>query len=65
MVIAMVRLQPDFRVQQLLRTSWDMLYPVSLAVDGRTVYVGMRGVVAEVQLGPDGATETWLAPADL
>jgi hypothetical protein len=61
----MVRLQPDFQVQELLRTSWGMFYPVSLVVDGHTAYVGMRGIVAEIQFGADGTTETWLAPKDL
>jgi len=42
-----------------------MLYPVSLAVVGETAYVGMRGVVAEVRLGANGATATWFSPADL
>jgi len=58
----LVRLRADFRIEPLLRTRWGMLYPVSLAVDGSTAYVGMRGIVAEVRLGADRVTETWLSP---
>jgi len=58
----LVRFGPDFRVQPLLRSRWGMLYPVSLALTGETAYVGMRGIVAEVQLGPGAPKETWLFP---
>jgi hypothetical protein len=54
-----VRLSTDFQVARLLSTSWGMFYPVSLALHAETAYVGMRGIVAEVQLGADPATETW------
>jgi hypothetical protein len=60
-----VRLGRDFQVQPLHRASWGMFYPVSLALLEGTAYVGMRGIVAEVQLGADPVTETWLAPVDL
>jgi hypothetical protein len=56
------RLRPTFQVDPLLSARWGMLYPVSVALDGATAYVGMRGVVAEVHLGAGAATETWLSP---
>lgn len=58
----LVRLTSTFQVQHLQRTRWGMLYPVSLVVHGGTAYVGMRGIVAEIQLGADHPTETWLVP---
>lgn len=59
------RLERDFHVRHLLQSRWGSLYPVSLALVGRTAYVGMRGIVAEVELGTNTATETWLAPVAL
>jgi len=61
----LVRLGRDFQVQHLLHTRWGMFYPVSLALVEGTAYVGMRGIVAEVQLRADTVTETWLVPRDL
>jgi hypothetical protein len=60
-----VRVQPDFQIQQVVRTRWGMYYPVSLAVHAGAAYVGMRGIVAEVTLAAGSAKETWLAPVDL
>ena len=54
----LLRLGTDFRVQYLLRTHWGMFYPVSCALDAGVLYVGMRGIVVEVQLGSKGALET-------
>jgi len=59
------RISPSFQVTGLLSTRWGSFYPVSLAREGTIAYVGMRGVVAEVDLAADTPTETWLSPADL
>lgn len=60
----MVRISPSFQVTRLLSTSWGMFYPVSLALDGTTAYVGMRGIVIKVELGAATPTETWLSPVE-
>lgn len=62
----LLRLTPDLRVEVVLATHWGMFAPVSVAVgrDG-TVYVGMRGVVAEVRLTSQPPSETWLSPVAL
>lgn len=57
------RLSPDLQITQLLEANWWMLHPVSLAIPHRnTVYVGMRGIVVEVQLSTTPPRETWLYP---
>lgn len=58
------RISPSFQVTQLLSTRWGSFYPVSLARAGTIAYIGMRGVVAEVNLAAATPTETWLSPAD-
>jgi hypothetical protein len=60
-----IRVRPDFQVEQLLSSHWGILYPVSLALHSKTAYVGMRGIVAEVHLGADAVRETWLSPVPL
>lgn len=59
-----VRLSRAFQVEPILKTRCGSLYPVSVALDGATAYVGMRGVVAEVQLRAGAASETWLSPVE-
>jgi hypothetical protein len=59
----LVRLTPEFHVHRLIDTDWGMLYPVSIVVDGSaTVYVGMRGIVAELKMNTDPPAEAWLFP---
>jgi hypothetical protein len=60
----LVRISPSFQVTRLLSSRWGMFYPVSLVLDGAIAYVGVRGIVVEVQLGADTATETWLSLVD-
>ena len=60
----LVRISSSFQLTRLHNGDWGMFYPVSLALDGTTAYVGMRGVVGKVDLGAVPPTETWLSPAD-
>jgi hypothetical protein len=60
----LVELNTDFSVTNLLVSKWGSLYPTSVTVaqDG-TIYVGMRGVVAEVKRVENGYVEEWLLPS--
>lgn len=62
----LVRLTPQFHVHRLLESHWRMSYPVSIVIDqargATTAYVGMRGIVAEINLDRDPPKETWLFP---
>jgi len=62
--VGISRISPSFQVTRLLSTSWGMFYPVSLVQDGAIAYVGMRGIVAEVDLAADTPKETWLLPVE-
>jgi hypothetical protein len=59
----LLRLSHDLQVRPVLDAEWWILHPVNLAI-GRAgiVYVGMRGIVVEVQMTTDPPTETWLFP---
>jgi len=60
---ALLRLTPDFHVHRVIDSEWRMLHPVSLVVDhAGKAHVGMRGIVAEVDLTSVPPTETWLFP---
>lgn len=63
--VGMSRISPSFQVTRLLSSSWGRFYPVSLALDGTTAYVGMRGIVAKIELGAATPTETWFSPLAL
>jgi hypothetical protein len=58
----LVRLTPEFHVHQLRDFSWRMFYPTNIVVDGATVYVGMQGIVGEINLDTDPPRATWLFP---
>jgi hypothetical protein len=59
----LLRLSQDLQVHPVLDANWWILHPVTLAI-GRAgiVYVGMRGIVVEVQLSTEPPTQTWLYP---
>ena len=59
----MLRLSRELRLSHVLDADWWMLNPVSLALWRHgTAYVGMRGVVVEVQLSATPPKQTWLYP---
>jgi hypothetical protein len=59
----LLRLTPEFHVHRIRDTDWGMFYPVSIVVDSAsTAYLGMRGIVVEINLNSDPPTETWLFP---
>lgn len=62
----LLELHEDFSVTNLLVSKWGMLYPTSVIVaqDG-TIYVGMRGVVAEVKRSENAYIEKRLLPAPI
>lgn len=59
----LLRLSREFQIHPLLEENWWRLHPVSLAMaKNETVYVGMRGVVVEVQLSTKPPRQIWLYP---
>ncbi len=54
----------DLRLKHVLDAEWWMLHPNSITRWQReTAYIGMRGVVLEVQLSMGPPTRTWLYPS--
>ena len=59
----LLRLAPDFTVQPILQARWGSLYPSTIELGSdQKVYVGMRGVIAEIELASRVAHDTWLFP---
>ncbi len=62
----LVRVTPKLRIERILDAKWSSLYPKNMALGPeRTLYIAMRGVIAEVQLGATPPTETWRSPEPL
>jgi len=61
--VGLLRLSRDLRAHPVLEVDWGTLQPVSLAIgrDG-IAYVGMRGLVVELQMATQPPKETWLFP---
>jgi hypothetical protein len=59
----LLRISGDLLVRPVLEANWWMMNPVSLAIgDQGIVYVGMRGLVVELQMSSQRPTQTWLYP---
>jgi hypothetical protein len=57
------RLSAGFAMHPVLEATWWRLHPTSLALgSATTAYVGLRGVVVELQLATTPPKQTWLYP---
>jgi len=59
----LVKLAPDFAVQSMLKADWGRLYPSTIVLGAnQKAYIGMRGVIAEIDLSSSVVHDTWLFP---